>query len=185
MSDKKDLKNRLGGFLKTKKGQKIAVIILIAAAALIALSDLISFSEEKPQKEEKTLTAEEYSQTVSEKLEEMLSSMAGVGECNVMVTLKGSEEALYVTETKENTDSEQKSDGSGKSSHQNETGYIIIEDGNGKQTALFSKVICPEINGVLIVCDGGASPTVREKVVSAVKTALGIGSDRIYVTDKG
>lgn len=181
----KSFKNRLSGFLKTKKGQKAVVISLIVAAALIALSDFVPFSREEPQEKEKTVTAEEYSYTLSQRLEEMLSSMSGVGECKVMVTLKGSEESVYVTEEKENSDTEQKSDGSGKTSNQKETGYIIIEDGSGGQTALSSKVISPEINGVLIVCDGGSSPSVKEKVTSAVKTALGIGSDRIYVTDKG
>lgn len=185
MSEKKNLINRLRGLFKTKKGQKVTVIILTVAAALIALSDFIPFSRETVWEENGTVTVEEYSSSVSQKLEEMLSSMSGVGECKVMVTLKGSEESIYVTEKKESSDSEQKTDGSGKSSHQSETGYIIIEDGNGGQTALSSKVICPEINGVLIVCDGGSSPSVKEKVTSAVKTALGIGSDRIYVTDKG
>lgn len=184
MSEKKDLKNRLSGFLKTKKGQKTVVIILTVAAALIALSDFIPLDKEEKQAPE-AVTAEEYSNALSQRLEEILSSMSGVGECEVMVTLKGSEELLYVTEEKENSDTEQKSDGSGKTSNQKETGYIIIEDGSGGQTALSSKVISPEINGVLIVCDGGSSPSVKEKVTSAVKTALGIGSDRIYVTDKG
>ena len=176
-------KEKLKGFLKSKKGQKILVICLTAAAALIALSDFIPAKapEEQP---EKSITAQEYSDMLSSKLSEMLSNMSGVGECMVMVTLKGSEEKVYVTETKENGNSEEKSDGSNKNSHQSEKNYIILEDGNGGQTALSSKNVLPEINGVLIVCDGGDSVLVKEKVVSAVKTALMIGSDRIYITDK-
>lgn len=177
---------RLSGFLKTKKGQKILVALLVAAAAFVILSDSFGGETRQPSSEDETMMSdEEYEAALESRLREILESMSGVGSCSVMVTLTGSSETVFVTENKYSEDSEKNADGSEKNSHQSEENCIIIEDESGGQTALSSKYIRPEVAGVLVVCDGGTSPAVREKVVNAVKTALKIGSDRIYVTDRG
>ena len=40
----------------------------------------------------------------------------------------------------------------------------------------------PEIQGVLVVCDGGDDEDVRKRVTDAVKAALDIGDRHICVT---
>lgn len=162
-------KKRLKAFLKTPKGGKTVIILIILAAALIALSDFFPLSEEK--EETKTVSKEEEERRLEERLKSILESMEGVGKCEVMITFAGTAETVYATEkTAEN-------------SSQTAEEYILIEDKEGNQTALSRFTLSPSVCGVVVVCEGGFTAEIQARVTQAVKTALGIGSDRIFVTD--
>ena len=51
----------------------------------------------------------------------------------------------------------------------------------GKNADMLISVTSPRVRGVIVVCDGGESVTVREKVVEAVSGVFGINSLRISV----
>ncbi len=63
-----------------------------------------------------------------------------------------------------------------------ESGEYVIIGGNGDKKALVRKVDNPEIMGVVVVCEGGESNVVKEKVYNAVSAAFGIPSQKIFVT---
>ena len=176
-----DTAKRLKAFLKSPKGSKAAVALLIVAAALIALSEF--FPRAKKTETVSSPSVEEEEHRLEKRLEEILERMAGVGECDVMVTFSQNAETAYATERKTSQQNEKKTDGSLSGSSQTEETYILIEDDAGNQTALEKTTVAPPIRGVVVVCTGGASATVRARVSDAVKTALGIGADRIFVTD--
>jgi stage III sporulation protein AG len=46
---------------------------------------------------------------------------------------------------------------------------------------LTEKIVMPPVNGAFIICTGGKSFAVQEKVISAVSSALGLPTNRIYV----
>jgi stage III sporulation protein AG len=50
---------------------------------------------------------------------------------------------------------------------------------------LTEKIVMPPINGAFIICTGGKSFAVQEKVISAVSSALGLPTNRIYVASNG
>ena len=51
----------------------------------------------------------------------------------------------------------------------------------GKNADMLVSVTAPKVRGVIVVCDGGDSVTVREKVVDAVSGVFGISSLHISV----
>jgi stage III sporulation protein AG len=57
-----------------------------------------------------------------------------------------------------------------------------VGSGSGER-AVVASVRAPEISGVGIVCAGADDPKVAEELCELVSAALGIGSNRIYVTD--
>ncbi len=52
----------------------------------------------------------------------------------------------------------------------------------GKNADMLLSVTAPEVRGVIVVCDGGDSITVKEKVVNAVSGVFGINTLHISVT---
>lgn len=182
MGDRLTAKERLGHFLKTKKGRRFALILLSLAAILLVVSSFLPGERRSAgATDTDTFSAEAYGQELETRLEKILSSMEGVGSCRVMVTLENRGETYYVTGNKTQEEIEETGEGSYAENHQKEETYIIIEDEEGGQSALSRKGDYPVVRGVLVVCAGGESASVRASVTQAVSTALGLGTDKVFV----
>jgi stage III sporulation protein AG len=160
---------------KDPKFLKYAAIAAGILILILALSEIVGGSTSPPAKEtvplsEKFSGADAYADSLEIKLLAIVSEIEGVGKADILVTVGTTERYIYAKEGR--------SSGSGS---QNE--IVIIDSGTG-DTALTEAVIKPEITGVVIVCEGGDDARVAEKVVMAVKTALGIGASKIYVTER-
>lgn len=168
------MNEKISGFLKGR-GMKIIVILGLAGMALILFSDI--FSDKSNTTEKKTtdnMTVEQYESYVAEmekRLESTLEKISGVGNADVMITAAGSGEYIYARDEKTETDSDSVS---------KDEQYVII-GGSGDKKALVRKVDNPEIMGVIVVCEGGDSNVVKEKVYSAVSAAFNIPSQKIFV----
>ena len=162
--------------ISKEKGLKIVVALGIIGIVLIM------FSEFWPQKKvEKKDTGTAYDMAAfqletEEKLNEILSEISGVGKVKVMLTVSGTQEYIYAEEVKKSDTQD-----TDKKAEQSENKYVIVDTGNEKE-ALVKKVINPQINGVVIVCEGGGSARVCESIYRTVSTVLGIPTNKIYVT---
>ncbi len=160
------------------KGDFKLYIALFAGGILILLIAVSSFISKTPKKEEVILKNEtnynqQFIESTKEELLAIVKKIAGVGNVEIMITLKNDVEYVYTKE-------ERKSNAENNNSY--EDSIIIIEDENGRKQALIKTKIEPQIKGVLIICDGGDNPFIQQKVTDAVKTVLGIGSHNICVT---
>ena len=128
-------------------------------------------------------TAEEYAAALESRLEGILGRIDGVGEVEVMITLKSGYTYTYAVTEKVNSDvsEEYKSDDQRKSQQKNTTeqSYVMVEDGGSPLVTALNE---PEIKGVVVVCAGGGAPKVVAQVTAAVKTALDISSAKITVS---
>lgn len=145
-------------------------IYLTLAALCMALLILMRPSKQKepsvPQAEALLPDTQSYSDKLEKSLEDIISQIQGVGNVKVMVTVDGSIKSIYVAD--EST-SDSKSD---------EKTVII-----GSKEALLEGTKYPEVKGVLVVCSGGKSAAVKEKVVNAVSTVLDIPTSKVCVTN--
>lgn len=168
------MNEKISEFLKGR-GVKIIVILGLAGMALILFSDILSGEKDTADTQpspDTTLTEYEiYVSEMEKRLETALEKIGGVGNVDVMITAAGSGEYVYAKDEKTETDS----NGSSKDEK-----YVII-GGNGDKKALVRKVSNPEIMGVVVVCEGGESNVVKEKVYSAVAAAFNIPSQKIFV----
>ncbi len=164
-------------FLKNKIGKENAFkAIIILGFAGIALIMLSEFLPQKTKIEtEKDMITENFQKETSQKLEEVLSAIDGVGKIKVMLTVSCTEEYVYAEEG-----SSSNSSGDGKTASQSENKPVLIDAGDKKE-ALVKKVISPQINGVVIVCEGGGNARICERIYMATATALGISTAKIYV----
>ncbi|MGN0614288.1 MAG: hypothetical protein ACI4JB_10380 [Porcipelethomonas sp.] len=143
--------------------------------ALILFSELFESSDTAADKsipENFSVSYEEYEADMEKKLKKTLESIDGVGEAEVMVTVTGTQEYIYAQEEKVKN---------GENDYSAESEYVIIGSGGEKQ-ALLKKVVNPEISGVVIICEGGESNIVKERVYSTISAAFNIPTQKIYVT---
>lgn len=162
-------------YLKKNNPGRIKIIIAVGliGVMLIAMSDIFSKSE----KETGSVTSDsmnysDYASDLEDKLCGIISSMDGVGECKVMITLENSKENVYATDNENKTDS-------GSSSSKDE--YVIYDSDNG-ETPVLIKEYYPKIQGVSVVCTGGDDIVIKEQIINTVTSLFNISTNRVSVS---
>lgn len=168
------IKDAVNYILKSDgKRVKIIVAMGLVAIILIAFSSLFQSNDNKTTKsEEVSFDYSQYSEQTEKKLTNIVSSIDGVGECDVMITFEYSNENVYAT------DSENKND---ESSQSNKDEYVLCDSQNGEK-ALLIKEKYPTVQGVSVVCSGGDNVEVREAVINTVTSLFNISANRVSVS---
>lgn len=168
--------------------RKLLLLIGVVVIALIGLSVLLPSDKGKaPQtavlSDADTETAR-YEEKLCERVRTIVSQIEGVGDVHVSVTLDSGIEYVYAKEEKQDTDTRGGTDATVTTRASSEEKVIIVEDANGRKTALLRKTLLPAVRGVVVVCEGGGDPLVVSAVTEAVKTALGINTSQVCVTKR-
>ena len=169
----------------TDKKIKWIVLIGMIGILLILLSEILPQSTKTPQDAVSvSIDNETFCRQTEEKIYNLVSSIQGVGETQVWVTLESGAEYVYLQEEIRNTDTTKDYDSEGvktlREKDNSEQKYILVNK-NGEEQPLLQKQLEPTVQGVVIVCEGAGSAQVNEQVVNAVTCALGISSNRVYV----
>lgn len=104
----------------------------------------------------------QYIQETESRLEMMLSELEGAGRCRVTVTLAAGTKKEYVRQ---------------------EGSVLVVSDKDGNESPVISKENSPEIAGVTVACRSAERPDVRNRIIQAVSTVLGIGTNKICVVE--
>ncbi|MBR2283638.1 MAG: hypothetical protein IJ874_04360 [Ruminococcus sp.] len=170
------LTERLRELLSGKRGTAAAVILGCAGLLLILISSLIPDKEPEPAAVQETAAgleaAADYRADTERRLAGFLSRIEGAGEVEVYLTIGSSERSVYASEGKR-TQTAEKSEVEEK--------YVIVGGSGGKE-ALLEMTAVPEVTGAVIICTGGGSPAVQERIYRAASAALGLSAADIYVT---
>ena len=169
----------------TDKKIKGIVLIGMIGILLILLSEILPQSTKTPQDAVSvSIDNETFCRQTEEKIYNLVSSIQGVGEAQVWVTLESGAEYVYLQEEIRNTDTTKDYNSEGvktlREKDNSEQKYILVNK-NGEEQPLLQKQLEPTVQGVVIVCEGAGSAQVNEQVVNAVTCALGISSNRVYV----
>lgn len=149
---------------ESKKNEKPRRLVLAAVGLCLGVA-LLLFGGLGGTGETETVATESpevYRQTLEASLTTLCASVRGAGSVTVLVTLSGGYEYVYATDRN--------------------GGCVTVGSGSGER-AVVASVRAPEISGVGIVCAGADDPKVAEALCELVSAALGIGRNRIYVTD--
>ena len=126
-----------------------------------------------------------YTQEVENRLEALLSSMDGVGEVKVMVTLSSSVEQVVEKDVPYSMDTTKETDSAGGSrdvvnSKQEET-TVYVTDQAGNKTPYISKTLEPAIEGVTVVAQGGGNAVVQNNITDVIQALFGVEAHKIKV----
>lgn len=158
-------------YLKTKlhKYQYVLIVCLVGLA-------LCAWPTGGQKEKAAEPAAADSAAALERELEEILSSMAGVGKTKVALTARSSRASVYAF----NEDETVSDNGSGRSADRRTT--LVSFGASGIQQPVTVRVDEPEYRGALVVCQGADSALVRLEVTKAVSSLTGITSDNIVVS---
>lgn len=145
----------------------LKIIYILGVVGIVMLLFSPGASDENLKKAEADLKENDYCEKLEERLEEILPSIAGVGNVDVMITAKNYGKLLLAED--ENS--------------QNRQTVILNQKGGGEDTKIVEEKL-PEIQGVIIAADGGKSDKVKKDVTDAVTALLGVETHKIKVFER-
>ena len=180
---------------KGKKSVKNLIMMLLVGVLLLAASAYISNmrGDEEPdfiaessgeQNSVFAITEESLCEYIARQMEEILSLVAGAGKVRVMLTM-GTPASIYAQNSQTSHSATLETDGNNgersidveSSSHS----YVMVRQSDGSERPLRVQELRPETLGVIIVAEGAGDVAVRDALVRAAHTVLGIGAHKVQV----
>lgn len=166
--------------LKVKKPKTLVVMGLLGIFLIFISTFFTQSGEKKTENIQKEMSVEEYRTGLEKDIEEIVKSITGSRKVTVVVTLDSTLRYSYADVKEESvsgkTDSQSESTGS-----ELKESYITVKSPEGGEEALIITTEMPQIRGVAVVCDGGDSEIIKEKIKNTVTAALNITSKRVYI----
>lgn len=166
-------------------------IILLAVAGILLLASNVSEWGDTPKQKEQVQgkiteaadEKEEYIASLENKLVHILEKTEGVGKVEVMITLKASGESILNKDTMEQTETEK--DTEGNTGKERKTGRreeeTVLADEDGVSAPYVVKRLEPEIEGIVITCQGAGKARVKASVTEAAQVLFGLPASHIKV----
>ena len=176
---------------KEKDGQKkdwfsiFFPIMLICAVIILMMTNTNrnipdTAESESSEQEVRSQDQDAYAAMLEEKLADAFSRLAGVGEVRVYVTLAGSGEETVLKDEGRTAENVQEEDsGAIRSSERTEEEETTVTDSEGNPYVVSATY--PKVQGILIVAQGAESAVVREQLMQAASTLLGLSYQEIQV----
>lgn len=181
--------------LDDDKKEKIVIFFLLGVFFLLIatpVSDLTG--NRKKQKSTNTGTNQQaqqkkiqekdaYITALENKLEQTIEGMEGAGKVDVMITLKDTGEKIldknqpYESEEETNTEENKESK---KNRIQNNQETVLVET-EGNTEPIIVRELYPDIEGVVVVCEGGDNSALTVKIKEAVQALFSIDAHKIVV----
>lgn len=185
MKSKFDLQSLLE---KLKKKENLVVVILIGVLLMVISIPTEQNSMQKERVSDEIENKERQSEGVEHlerRLEKILEKTEGVGKVKVMITLKSGREKILEKDVETTENINEESDGQGverKSkdySKREET--VTYSAGSGNSQPYVVKEMEPEIEGVLVIAEGGNQPVVVKNISDAILALFPVEAHKIKV----
>lgn len=150
------------------KDKKILILIVLAfvIGITLLLFGSVASDEKNSAEEAKQNDSLSYSSVLEEKIEDFLSTVAGIDSVKVFVTVDGGNEVeLAKIEEADGYTSD----------------YLVIDKGSEEEAPIIREVY-PRIRGVAVSCTGGNISTVQKNITDLLSAGLGISANNIMVT---
>lgn len=179
---------------KLKKDQLLILVLVGILLLVIALPTEkkgdgrgktetgISLSEGKTE-----TSQNEYLYNLERRLESALSQMSGAGDVTVMITLKSSAEKVVEKDLSVTDEAVSESDSQGGVRTSKNAGHeetTVYNDGGQTGEPYVSKELSPQIEGVVVIAEGGGDSLVKQNITEAVQALFGIDTHKIRVMKK-
>ena len=153
-----------------KKYRYVALVVLAGVVLMLLPSGK---GEQQTSSDQPVNVSEAYSLAETEKrLEQLLGRIRGVGQVQVMLTLK-SGSSLQLAENRSTSlrDTEDRQD----------RDVVTLNRGSGYEDVVVTEQTYPVYQGAVVVCQGAGDSGVNLAVIQAVSVLTGLGRDKITV----
>ena len=162
-----------GRLMELFQRYKYALLVVAAGVVMMALPALSGGGETTQTRQQSVQEVEFGTEELEGRLEAALSQMDGVGQAEVVLTLRSGPGQVLAQDTQNSVREE------GSESSQS---TVVLSKGSGYEEPVVLQQLSPQYQGALVVCSGGDDPAVRLKVVEAVSALTGLGADKISVS---
>lgn len=180
--------------LSQEKKEKAAILFLLGVFFLLIATPVSTFSgkDEKRADKQNVTTSEvtteiekknAYIDQLENKLEQTIGGMEGAGKVLVMITLKDNgEKILDKNQPYESQSVKSKEDGkeSEQTTIRSDQETVLIEEG-GDTAPIVIQEFYPDIEGVVVVCEGGDNSELALHIKEAVVALFSIDAHKIVV----
>lgn len=182
--------------ISKEKWEKATIIFLLGIFFLLAATPVSGFSKKKERKTDNTQETvlgntdvvkssqnNAYIDGLENKLEQTIAGMEGAGEVLVMITCKDTGEKIldknqpYESETEKVKEDGKESECT--SIHSDQETVLIEQEGDTTPIVVLEKY--PEIEGVVVVCEGGDNSALALRIKEAVQALFDIDAHKIVV----
>jgi stage III sporulation protein AG len=178
------------------------VIFLMAGIFLVIVSFPGMFStgsstkKDKTQNvnrttESKTITPQNtdetyiYQKELEDRLKNALAKVDGIGEVEVMITLKGSKELVVLKDKPYTQESVKEVDGEGgnrdSSSIDQDDTTVLVNNGNGESIPYVVQELEPEVEGIVVIAKGGGDARIATEIMDAAKVLFDVPAHKVKV----
>ena len=158
-----------------KKVENLVVGILILIVTVIAINTILSDNSNKQESKNTnattntavTQTEQANSESLEDRLKNILSKIDGVGKVDVLISYSESSQIvpMYNENIKETSTEEQDESGGTRVITENDVQKdVIYQEDNGQKTPITQKTINPKIEGTIITAEGASNINVKENI---------------------
>ncbi|HJA80530.1 MAG TPA: stage III sporulation protein AG [Candidatus Mediterraneibacter intestinipullorum] len=175
-----------------KKNQ--LVLILLAGVLLIVIVFPVPDPSESTDRQsegiQETMTAGsrdngDYEQYLEEKTARVLEDVEGVGKVTVMITLKSDGQKIIEKDQSSSSQTTEEEDSSGGTrsveDQSSDKTSIYEQTADGSSTPYVSKELAPEVEGVVVIAEGGDNAVVAQNITEAVQALFGVEAHKIKI----
>ena len=192
------LKSRLQSENRKKikmPGKDQLLILLLSGILLVVIAIPTDGGKKKappdsggdPAEELKTATGQEpdsYEKRQEERLKEALEKVEGVGEVEVMITLKSSWENIVEKDRPSSSQTVEEADAGGGTRQTQEVSRsetTVYREESGERTPYVVKELEPEVEGVIVIARGGGNASVKQNILEAVQALFPVEAHKIKI----
>lgn len=136
-----------------------------------------------------TPSSDSYEAMLEKRVKEVLGKVEGVGQVDVLIVLKSSEQKVYQTDgrTSQSTTKEQDSSGGTRDVTELEQESSTVLTGSGSSGSgssagpILEKELRPEISGIVISAQGGGTASVKSEITDAMVALFDLPAHKIKV----
>lgn len=194
------MENKWRGFvekLKSEQGMpkknRLLILFLVGLLLLVVIwptsdsqktpdgsEDMQNTSSESPSD-----STEAYEEYLEKRVANALEYVEGVGRAEVIITLKSTGQKVVEKDqnTTSQTTSEEDSQGGTRTTEDRTSDKTSVyeQQSDGTQMPYVSKELTPEIEGVVVIADGGDNAVVVQNITEAIQALFGVEAHKIKI----
>lgn len=185
-------KSYLAGLRKGEKIPKKRQLLILLLVGILLMVIVLPVPDGREGSEEKGIQAagemadtSDYEAYLEEKTARTLQYVEGVGKVKVMITLKSSAQKIIEKDQQSSSQTTEEEDSQGGTRTSNDISSdrtsIYEQNSDGSQSPYVSKELLPEIEGVVVIADGGDNAVVVQNITEAVQALFGVEAHKIKI----
>lgn len=175
-----------------KKIENLVFLIIILVITLIIINSI--WNTKDKIKEENTVSSVltnsddlEDKALLETKLENILTTVKGVGKVEVLINYKESSAVIPLYDETTTTSSTEEGDSSGGTRNVTETEVqkeVVFSENSNNKEPVTQRTTMPIVQGAIVTAEGAGDATVKTNIINAVQAVTGLSLDKIQVFEK-